>query len=113
MAKKISVEDATHSLELLQEALNDLETRLVEYGFASEEAGDWLFHIREILGDWREMQEKLAVMCSIDDLANVPPLLKTFNAEMIYSVAPHTRHHMEHLEAMLDKRFPENLDDDV
>jgi hypothetical protein len=112
LAKIISVEDATHSLKLLREGLADLETRLLQNGFDEAEAGYWIFHTVEILDDWQEMQEKLATICNANDFSQIPQLLNDFAKEMLYSVTPHIQGHMEQLETMLEKRFPENLDSD-
>lgn len=108
---KISEESATQSIDVLIDGLEDLKKRLTENGFDPDEVHSWWFNLREVLEGWRTLHLELAKVFNTDELNQVPVLLNEFTFLMNYATGKDIRMHMEELEVMMDKRFPENLDD--
>ena len=106
----ISEESALQSLEILMKGIDNLEERLIQSGFAPEEARLWLFHVREVLGDWRRINIKIVEICNVDDVSEVPSLLNDWVNHMLYAVESHSHWHLQELEKMMDKQFLENDD---
>lgn len=103
--------DLSDAMTQLQKSLERLEKRLIESGFESETAGEWIFHIRDIVGDWRQRLLELVIICDSPDTNEIPSKLDGFKNSILYQTNPHNDWHMQRFEQLLEKVLPSDEED--
>jgi hypothetical protein len=70
-----------------------------------------MFHIREVLDDWIDMQRELAQIFNSTESEEYLKLLEHFLMSIFYSHKPHLEHHMTEFETLLDEVLPPDEDE--
>ncbi len=85
----ISPEDAVKSNNLMIEAVNELETRLIDAGYDAQEVGEWMFNLNENLEGLRKSSLDLAEACNATNLDEVPAMLNGYATLVLYAIKPY------------------------
>ena len=85
----ISPEDAVKSSNLMIEAVNELETRLIDAGYDPKEVGEWMFNLNETLEGLRKAPLELAEVCNATNLDEVPAMLNGYASLVLFAIKPY------------------------
>ncbi|MDX2161315.1 MAG: hypothetical protein SF162_08335 [bacterium] len=89
-----------------------LENRLKENSQYTADAHVWMFHVREVLLEWKKTFSSLEALLTITDFEKVPQKLEGFAEEVMFGYTGHNQWHMEQLLVLLKKYLPPDEDDD-